>query len=318
MAPLPPASIAKEDVVHDDVVAMAWKQFGAFSIEQARERGVGRSTVARALDRGVIRRRAPSVYVLSAAAPSARQDLMVEVLAAGPGALAAADSALAVWCPELIFPRRPEIVVPRSCGYRSRSAVVCRSSDLHLANPGVVDGIPVTGVARALLDASAGRSPEEVLTRIDACRRHGSLAIGALLEVLEQHSRKGRTGIATYRRALLGLRRQVTDSEFERLVVRDLVAAGVPEPRVHHLVRLPGRQPIELDLDWPGLLVDIELDGRDHVERARTMRRDRQRDRLLQAVDYVVARYTWDDYVCDRPGMLAEIAAFHTSARRAA
>ncbi len=301
----------------DAVIELAWGQQGAISVAQAEARGVHRSQLVRGVERKVLRRRAPGVYVLSAAPRSARQDLAVHLLAAGAGALATADSALALRCPELTFPRKPEIVVPRTCGYRSRAAVIRRSTDLHLANPGTVDGIPAVGVARALLDAAVGRTAEEVLHRIDACRRHGSLAVGALLEVLEQHARKGRLGITSYRAALLGLRREVTDSEFERLVVRDLVGAGVPEPRLHNLVRLPAQQPIELDLDWPGLLVDVELDGRDHAERMRTMRRDRQRDRQLQSVGYVVARYTWDDYVLDRPGMLAEIAGFRSTARRA-
>lgn len=113
-----------------------------------------------------------------------------------------------------------------------------------------------------------------------------------------------------FRQAVVGLGREVPDSDFERFVIADLVAAGVPRPRLHHLVRLPGEDPIELDLDWPGVLLDVELDGRDHVERRRAARRDRQRDRLLQAAGYVVARYTWDDYVCDRDGMIAEIGRF--------
>lgn len=134
--------------------------------------------------------------------------------------------------------------------------------------------------------------------------------------MLEQHRRKGRPGVASFQAALLALRAEVADSEFERLVVRDLVAAGLPDPRLHHVVHLPGRTPIELDIDWAGLLVDVELDGRDHADRVRTMRRDRARDRALQAIGYVVARYTWDDYVTDRAGMISEIADFLAAARR--
>lgn len=208
------------------------------------------------------------------------------------------------------------VAVPRSCGYRSRRADIRRSTDLHLAVPGLVDGIPVVGVARALLDSSHGRTPDQVLARIDACRRHSSLAIGALVHALHTHARPGRPGIVVFRRALRALTAEVPDSEFERLVIRDLVAAGIAEPRLHHVVRLPGQDPIELDLDWPGVLFDLELDGRDHVERARQSRRDRQRDRWLQGAGYTVARYTWDDYLGEWDVMVAEIASFLEKARR--
>ena len=280
------------------------------SASQAVARGVSRSWISRQAQRGALVRRAPAVYVLAGSPDTARQRLMVHLLAAGDGTLSTDDSALGLWCPELVLPEIPVLAAPRDCGYRAARVRVRRSTDLHLAKPGVVDGIPVVGVGRALLDASWGRTPDEVLARIDACRRHSSLAIGALIETLEVHGRAGRPGVVAFRDALRKLRREVTDSEFERLVIRDLVAMGVPEPRLHHLVRLPGEEPIELDLDWPGRKLDVELDGGDHVERARRARRDRWRDRLLQADGWLVPRYTWDDYVSDRPGMLAEIARF--------
>lgn len=299
------------------IMTLALDQHGAFSTAQAEALGVHRSWLVRQCQRGTIVRRAHGVYVLAGARPTARQDLMVHLLAAGTGALATGDSALALWCAELVMPRQPVIAVPRSSGYRTGDAVVRRSCDLDRANPGIVDGIPTVGVARALLDASIGRAPDDVLSRIDACRRHRPLAVGALLEVLESHGRRGRPGVAAFRQALRALRREVTDSEFERLVLRDLVAAGLPLPRLHHVVRLPDEDPIELDLDWPDVLLDVELDGADHRDRARRMARDRKRDRLLQAAGYVVARYTWDDYVADRASMIVEIAAFLDRARRA-
>lgn len=73
-----------------------------------------------------------------------------------------------------------------------------------------------------------------------------------------------------------------------------------------------------LDLDWPDVLLDVELDGADHRDRARRMASDRRRDRLLQAAGYLVARYTWDDYVADRSGMVAEMARLLALAPRAA
>ena len=296
--------------MYDVVVALAWEQHGAVAVWQLLERGVTRSWMSRQCASGRLHRRARGVYVLDGTPDTARQRLMVETLAAGPGALATGDSGLSLWCPELAPPRRPVIAVPRNCGHRTTSARIWRSSDIDLAKSTRLDGIPVVGVARALLDASVGRTPDQVLAHIDACRRHTTMSTGALLAALHEHARPGRPGIEVFRRALQGMRRVVPDSEFERLVIRDLCRAGVPEPRLHHVVRLPGEDPIELDLDWPGLRLDVELDGGDHVERMRRARRDRQRDRLLQAAGWLVPRYTWDDYVGDRDGMVAEISEF--------
>ncbi|MDE0804152.1 MAG: type IV toxin-antitoxin system AbiEi family antitoxin domain-containing protein [Acidimicrobiales bacterium] len=291
------------------IAAIAWRQHGAFSTTQAREVGVSETWLSRAAADGRLERRCRGVYVLAAAPATWRQRLMVEVLAAGEGALATGDSALALWCPEIEHPARPVVATPITSGRRtSPSSRVIRSLDLCLAKPGVVDGIPTVGVARALLDASMDRSVDAVVARINACQRHLPMSFGALADALHVHARKGRPGIATFRRALAAMTAEVPDSEFERLVLRDLARAGVPEPVLHHVVRVDGERPIELDLAWPDLRIDLELDGRDHLVRLQTARRDRQRDRILGRDGWTIPRYTWLDYLEDGAGMIDEIA----------
>jgi hypothetical protein len=302
--------------VFDRLVALAWTQQGAFTTAQASGIGVHASTLSRAVADGRLERRRPKVYAIASAPRTWRQDLVVEVLATGCGALATADSALALWCPELEPPAVPFVAAPAGAGRRlSRSCVVLRSGDLSLAKPGVVDGVPVAGVARALLDASIELSVDAVIARINACQRHLPMSFGALVEALHVHARKGRPGIVTFRRALASMTDEVPDSEFERLVLRDLVRAGVPGPTLHQLVRLPGEDPVELDLAWPQWKVDLELDGRDHVARMRTARRDRRRDRILGRHGWTIPRFTWADYLEDPVGMIAEIAALVDSRR---
>ncbi len=295
----------------ETVLELAWAQHGAVATRQVVDRGGSESWLRRRVADGSLCRAARGVYVVTGSRATPERQLMVRVLAAGPAAWATGDSALAVWSPELGHPSRPVVAVPRGCGHRTTAAVVHRSRDLDLAKPGVRAGIPVVGVARALLDASPGRTADAVLRRIDACRRHLPLAPGALVEALHDHARRGRPGIATFRQAVVSLGREVPDSEFERLVLRDLARAGVPTPELHHVVRVDG-DPFELDLAWPDDRLDVELDGRDHVERSRTARRDRARDRRLQSIGIRVLRYTWRDYAEDVDGMLAEIARFLT------
>ena len=292
------------------IFVIARAQHGAFSLPQAIGVGLSSSWLTRSCRAGTIERRARGVYVVAGAPATRHQEAVVQVLAAGPGALATADTALALWCPELVLPDLPIVAVPPSCGSRTTAADLRRSTDLDLAKPTTVDGIPTVGVARALLDAAPGRSVDELLALVNACQRHRPISIGALVEALHAHARRGRPGIGTFREMLRRLGRTVPDSEFEALVIRDLERAGVPRPRLHNVVRLPGEDPIELDLDWKGVLLDVELDGADHVVRMHKARRDRKRDRLLQAAGYVVLRYTWDDYVEDRDAMIAEIITF--------
>ncbi len=289
---------------------IARQQFGLVTYQQAIDAGVSPAWLTRQCGFGLLVRRAPRVYALAGAPVSQEQSLMVHVLAAGTGSLATADSALGLWSPELVLPPVPEIVVPRSCQYRADGVVVHRSRDIDQAIPGVRNGIPVVGVARALLDASVGRRPTDVVERIDSCRRHLHLSVGALVDALERHRRRGRPGITTFQAAVQSLNSTIPDSEFERYVVNDLARHGLPKPRLHHVVRVAGTDPIELDIDWPGVMVDVELDGRDHTARSLTARRDRRRDRILQAAGYEVLRYTWADYVADRQEMLEEIAWF--------
>lgn len=289
-------------------MVLAWGQHGAFSVSQAEAHGVTRSWISRSCARGTIVRREPAVYVLAGTPDTARQRHMVQVLAAGDGSMVTADSALGLWCDELELPRLPVVAVPRPCGYRTAAATIWRSSDLDRAKPTVLDGVPSVGVARALLDASVGRSPDAVHRMIESCRRQLPLSPNALVECLRGHARPGRPGIVVFRQALGAMRSVVTDSEFERMVLRDLDAAHVPAPEVHHVVRLPGEDPIEMDAAWPAAKVDLELDGADHIDRKAKARRDRERDRLLQRAGWVVPRYTWDDYIADPDGLVAYVA----------
>lgn len=290
------------------VAEIAWRQHGAFTTAQAFDVGVSASWLSRAFADGSLRRPRRGVYVLAAAPRTWRQDLVVEVLAAGRGALATGESGLALWCPELTAPRLPVVAVSDSSGRRaSSSRRLLRLGDLDLANGGVVDGVPVVSVARALLDASIGIDPDGVVVRINACQRHLPMSFGALVDVLHTHARRGRKGVGSFRRALGLMTREVPDSEFERLVLRDLTRAGVRPPELHHLVRPEDEDPVELDLAWPDVRLDLELDGRDHLARMKTARRDRQRDRILLRMDWGVMRFVWDDYLESPDALVDEV-----------
>lgn len=314
----PHRSIDEGEVMLDVALEIAWSQHGVFTTAQARSSGISSSWIGRAAASGIIERIGHGLYRLGAARPTERQRLAAHVLGAGPGALATGASALALWCSEVPMPDVPVVAAPVSCGYRARRVRLIRSSDLHLAKPTTVDGIPVAGVARALLDASIERDPESVVGLINACQRERPVAFGALVECLQMHARRGRPGIRSFREALGRLTDTVPDSEFERLVLDDVQAWGIEAPVLHHVVRLPGEKPIELDLAWLDSMLDVELDGRTHFEIMADARRDRERDRLLQLHGFLTVRYTWHDYLHGRESMMRQIAEFVALGRQRA
>lgn len=307
-----PGSETGQDPALRAIAPLAARQHGVFTTDQALAAGATPWWLTRRARRGYIVRVAPQVWVISGTPQTPRQKLLIHVFAGGPQAMASGASSLGLWCPDDVpLPAVPEITIPRGRSYRLGGTVVWHRDDLHLAGPTIIDGIPATGIPRSLLDASEHRTAEQIVSLIDACRRRHGTSPAALLDAVETHAGKGRRGVRVLREALVLAHPDIADSHFEWVVSRDLEAMGLPRPRLHHVVRIPGEDPIELDLDWPGVLLDVELDGRHHLTRSQTQARDRQRDRLLQSIGYQVIRYLWRDYLTDRAGMLAEIAAFY-------
>jgi hypothetical protein len=250
-----------------------------------------------------------AVYVIAGTPDTWEQRLAVLAMAAGPGALVSGPSSLALWVDELSPPRGLEVSVPWGRRFRRPGVIARQRRDLALARPTTRRGIPTTGLPRALLDVAGRKTPDELELLVDAARRQHSLSIGSLVEVLHLHAAPGRDGITTMRTFLQQVNRAepVPDSDFERFVLRDLKRMGVERPALHHLVRFPG-DPFELDLAWVDQLVNLELDGGDHLHRMSRILEDRRRDRILRGAGWFVDRMTWDEYVARGPAILTAIA----------
>jgi very-short-patch-repair endonuclease len=107
--------------------------------------------------------------------------------------------------------------------------------------------------------------------------------------VLTALDRAGPVAGAAALRALVGDdTRGVTRSEAERALLRLVLAAGLPEPRLNARVGA-----FMVDAWWPSRRLVVEVDGfRFHGTR-RAFERDRRRDAELQAAGQRVVRVTW-------------------------
>jgi hypothetical protein len=127
--------------------------------------------------------------------------------------------------------------------------------------------------------------------------------LGELEMALDRRS--GRRGVSRLRRALRDARPHCW-SRTETLARLVLTSAGIPEPELNHLVKLPTRR-VHLDMAWPEVRFAIEYDGDSHREASQFLR-DIERQELIQDENWSIMRMTRAD-LFDRPDVLVQRVA---------
>jgi hypothetical protein len=258
----------------------------------------------------------PDLFLVGGATLTWEAKLLGLVLSAGDGAVVSHRSAAALWGFDGFRPGTPELTVPRGWRFRREQAVVHESTDLERCGVRTRSGLPVTDPARTLLDLARRLSDERLTRAIESARRLGLTTWSELIATLAKHARCGRPGIRRLRRVIAAgvHREEITDSDFELLVMALLAEHGLPEPVLHHaVVDSSGRRLAEVDLAYPELKIAVELDGGDH-QRRDVFERDRPRQNSLVLDGWIVLRFTWDAFR-DRP---QEIIAAVQAARELA
>lgn len=289
----------------DAAAPIAERQLGLVTRSQLLDAGVRPDTADEAVRVGRLLRMERSVYRLPGAPATPTSRLLAKVLALGDGALLSHRSAAWLWGLGEA-PARHEATVPRGRRRRCTDLIVHESTDLHLAMAGTVDGLPVTGVGRTLLDC-AGDPSVDVQLLVDEARRRHRISRTLLPGVVLAHARPGRPGIEPLR-AVVALD-ELPASDFERLATRWLDLHRVTGWTLHHRIVLDGFGPIELDLAWPALRVAVELEGADHRDRRAVHDRDTARQNALAAAGWTVLRVTYRRWLQEPTQVLAELAA---------
>ena len=155
------------------------------------------------------------------------------------------------------------------------------------------DGIPVTSVARTLLDLSAVVSAPDLAVAIDRAERSRIFDLTSVVEVLDRAN--GRRGARALRRAIAAYEPSTQKSVLERRFKALLrTAPDLPAPRFNAAVQ--GEQTRhEVDAFWPEHRLAIQLDGFEFHRTRRDRERDATSDADLELVGHRVMRLTWDD-----------------------
>jgi predicted transcriptional regulator of viral defense system len=253
---------------------LARRQHGVVSIRQLQQvLGYSRVGVKRMVDAGRLHRIAFGVYAVGHTDLSRHGECLAAVLAVGPGSLLSYHSAGWLWGLWVGSPVPIHVTATVTRHHPTPKGLVRhRARNIDEADRALVDRIPVTSVARTLLDL-AWKLPSDQLRRVLARAEDLRLIdLEALHDVIERN--RGHHGAKRLRFALATYERPIwSRSEFERRFVECLVDAGLPRPatgwnEVGH----------ELDVYWPDLRFGVELDSFATHGNREAFESDRERD----------------------------------------
>jgi predicted transcriptional regulator of viral defense system len=172
---------------YTSVLEVATDQFGYVTVEDARDVGVGAGTLHAMVRRGTAEHVAQGLYRIRAIPPSPLSEYMEASLwPRGVRGVVSHESALAVHELSDANPARVHITVPRAHRILRRPPRVYQvhHADLDPAEIEHVEGIPVTGVTRTILDCHATHVGAELLRQaIDQARQRGRLSAAQAREL---------------------------------------------------------------------------------------------------------------------------------------
>jgi predicted transcriptional regulator of viral defense system len=276
------------------VQALASRQHGIVRWEQVREAGLTRQGVRRRVESGWLVRLYEGVYAVGHTALTERSHLIAAVFASGPQALASHRAAGKLWG-ILRGSQGIEVTAPR--GRKPKKGFTLhRSRLLHDEDRASIDSIPVTSLARTLVDLADVLREERLADAVNEAELRQIFDLKPVQRVLERLP--GRKGRHKLQRVLSAYRhvQPFTRSRGERLVLEMCRDHGLPQPRTNTWVESQ-----EADFYWPEAGLVLEFDGDVH-QTTRAFYEDRERDRELAAQGIHVVRATDRD----EPAVLAK------------
>jgi hypothetical protein len=267
------------------VGAVASRQHGVVSYQQLLDLGLRPDAIQWRLGKGQLLRLHKGVYAVGHLPLTAHGRWRAAVLAC-PGGVLSHRSAAGLW--QLRPSTGPGEVTVRTSGRRSPHGILAHvSRSLPADERTRRDGIPVTTVARTLLDLAGVLSPRDLERALEKGQRLHLLSARSVERLIERtNGRRGAGRLA----ALLAEDRAamtITRSELEARFLSLCRHAGLPTPLVNvHVVGF------EVDALWPAERLVVELDGYAYHRTRTAFERDRARDAALLLAGYRVVRIT--------------------------
>lgn len=230
------------------------------------------------------------MYLVAHRAPAEWGREFAAVLACSPGALVSHRSAARVQG-LLSYPATGQVWITTTAerGADLRRVRTTQTTVLEPNDVEFVGWLPLTSPARTLLDLAGVEDSETLEGAVAAAQVRGLATEEGLWEQVGRNN--GRRGTRALR---LLLERHVRPanvrSKAERLMLRLIRRAGLPEPEVN--VRIGRWRP---DFLWREQRVVAEFDSYEFHTDIESFRRDREKSNDLQLRGFIVLRFTWHE-----------------------
>jgi len=273
--------------LRDDLAADAWRlvgrQHGVVARAQLLELGLTRGAIAHRLRTGRLHRVSSGVYAVGRPELSRHGRWLAAVLCCGPTAVLSHRSAAALWGFHAHAANAEVTVSPEVRRRRRGVAVHCGA--LAADERTVHEGIPVTNVARTLLDLACQLPASRLERAINEADKLDLIDPEALRSALDRYA--GRTGVLALRSLLDRHGFRLTDSDLEVRFLAIVRRSGLPLPDTG--TRLNG---FRVDFHWPDLGLVVETDGLRYHRTTGQQMRDRLRDQAHAAAGISTLRFT--------------------------
>jgi very-short-patch-repair endonuclease len=263
--------------------ALAEAQHGVVSRAQLLEAGLSSDAVRHRMRNGRLHPMARGIYAVGRPELSRLGEMMVAVLALGPGAVVSHATGAELWGVRRgVGPL--EISVPTASGRRRSGVAVHHRRGLT----GAVTrhrGVPVTSLPLTLIDMALRWSPRQLEAAVNQADALDLLDPVAMRSALDRFA--GRPGVRPLRRLLDEHTFRLTDSELERQFLRLVRRARLPLPATQRYA-----SSWRVDFVWPVLGLVVETDSLRYHRTPSQQNRDYQRDHAHRLNGLTPLRFT--------------------------
>ncbi|HEU4974306.1 MAG TPA: type IV toxin-antitoxin system AbiEi family antitoxin domain-containing protein, partial [Baekduia sp.] len=288
------------------IAALAEEQHGVVTVAQLEAVGLDGRSVRHRAAAGRLHRIHRGVYAVGHRRLDRTGRRLAVVLACGEGAVLSHVSAAEAWGLRGGSSVRWHVTAPHMSGGRTGPDTVVLHRTRHLGpdDVDVVDGVPVTSVARTLVDLAGTVNATQLARAVHEAEVLRLLDVDAIAAAMARVPR--RRGARRLRELLGHTDPAVTAATFVRAFLRLCERHRLPRPETD--VHLPaGGRLIEADLLFRAQRVIVELDGEAVHHTRRNFHSDRRRDAALAAEGYLTVRLTWHRVTREAPATAAEL-----------